>query len=29
MRTGVDGKLYLDLLDEDKKLNNPKAEYLK
>lgn len=29
LRTRVDGKLSLDLLDEDKKLNNPKAEYLK
>jgi len=28
LTTGVDGKLYLDLLDEDKKLNNPKTEYL-
>ena len=29
LKTGVGGQLYLDLLDEDEKLNNPKAEYLK
>ena len=28
LRVKVDGNLYLDLLDEDEKLNNPKAEYL-